>query len=735
MAKLTTRTLATGVTTDDLIHIVITGDTSQDPDGSSYKASIKQVFDAITGYCISDLYVSNIHSCSPLNINPLDEGNVYFGSQSGVTIDLLNSGCTLVKGNVSIQSDSLDLGTIIAQSNTSGVKGNVTLFSHTGLTGGGFYNTNTLGRSTFRVGNSFGDNKKLELNYFGASYVRPSTPITGINFYQNKAVLVSGRDNDGMVINIQPTGNTGNLWFEQNGNSIMYLKGGPNPSDGSLGLKLNPDGTEEPTANLQIGGTGTTGTFKYVDGNQTNGYVLTSDGDGNATWQPSSGSTSGTTFTGGSGNCITDFYVTNIHGCSPISIWDEVQLDVSNAYGYKSFSLGKATYTYGVNSFATGINTEVGSNRGYLVSGCTGGMCILDSSYGNVTTNFSTGSTSYIYFDDDAYGGYYPSNTFSVSAKTFDGTYTIIYLNQTYVDTFGNQAIISDTQPPLYWGGDQQFAGLAGMANGDGSASIGKGSNANGGSSSSIGLYSNAEGSSIAYGSYSHSEGQNTRAGGNSSHAEGFNSLASGDYSHAEGQSTASGFLSHAEGDGSTASGQYAHSQNKGSIASGDESHAGGFGGKATGAVSFSHGMFTEANGGNTVTLGGDTNIVTSGVTNNSAILGGSGNTITYVSPTDDVSSSVIIGGSGNTVNSFESVIVGGEFNTISGSRSVVLGGSNINAIASDTAYVPNFVITKSYTPTGSGDLAGEPGSITWDSTYLYYKTNTGWRRINGSTF
>jgi hypothetical protein len=43
-----------------------------------------------SGDCIDDIYVSNIHSCSPLNINPLDEGNVYFGSTSGVTIDLSN---------------------------------------------------------------------------------------------------------------------------------------------------------------------------------------------------------------------------------------------------------------------------------------------------------------------------------------------------------------------------------------------------------------------------------------------------------------------------------------------------------------------------------------------------------------------------------------------------------------------------------------------------------------------
>ena len=43
-----------------------------------------------SGECINDIYISNIHSCSPLNINPNDEGNVYFGSTSGITIDIEN---------------------------------------------------------------------------------------------------------------------------------------------------------------------------------------------------------------------------------------------------------------------------------------------------------------------------------------------------------------------------------------------------------------------------------------------------------------------------------------------------------------------------------------------------------------------------------------------------------------------------------------------------------------------
>jgi hypothetical protein len=90
MAFLTSRTLATGITLSDLFHIVKPYDISQNPAGSSYKANVQQLFDSISGYCISDLYVTNIHSCSPLNINSLDEGNVYFGSTSGVTIDVIN---------------------------------------------------------------------------------------------------------------------------------------------------------------------------------------------------------------------------------------------------------------------------------------------------------------------------------------------------------------------------------------------------------------------------------------------------------------------------------------------------------------------------------------------------------------------------------------------------------------------------------------------------------------------
>jgi len=72
---------------------------------------------------------------------------------------------------------------------------------------------------------------------------------------------------------------------------------------------LNPDGTEIPTAQLQVGGTGTTGTFRYIDGNQQSGYVLTSDANGNASWQAGGSSSSkyaaSIPFTGGTAQTIT----------------------------------------------------------------------------------------------------------------------------------------------------------------------------------------------------------------------------------------------------------------------------------------------------------------------------------------------------------------------------------------------------------------------------------------------
>jgi hypothetical protein len=241
--RLTDRQLISGVTLTDLLHFVVTGDTSQSPAGSSYKGSVEQLFNGFSSYtcstpllldtvnactsaitingnviingsattinteviqskdnnivlnysgthltaigggitvedgqsngvdstiltdsdgfwlfdpglsastgtilnftadtisvntignsgdCVNDIYVTNIHSCSPLNINPLDEGNIYFGSTSGITIDLTNNRVGIgtnnpserleVSGNTKISED-LFVGDTIYVGNVTG---------------------------------------------------------------------------------------------------------------------------------------------------------------------------------------------------------------------------------------------------------------------------------------------------------------------------------------------------------------------------------------------------------------------------------------------------------------------------------------------------------------------------------------------------------------------------------------------------------------------------------------
>jgi hypothetical protein len=56
------------------------------------------------------------------------------------------------------------------------------------------------------------------------------------------------------------------------------------PAEGDVGI-----GTLTPTETIQIGEVGNVATFKFVDGNETAGHVLTSDANGVGTWQASGG--------------------------------------------------------------------------------------------------------------------------------------------------------------------------------------------------------------------------------------------------------------------------------------------------------------------------------------------------------------------------------------------------------------------------------------------------------------
>ena len=187
--RLTDRQLASGVTLTDLVHIVITGDTSQSSVGSSYKATIQQISDVIgggggtftggtvtgptiftnglsantisattylnlptftgntSGDCITDLYVTNLYGCSPLHIEPSGLNNVYLVENGGnVGIGTTATTVTLnVVGQTKLSGSGQNVLTIIGSGNTE------PLFTVQGSSGELFSITDDLTGSLFAV--------------------------------------------------------------------------------------------------------------------------------------------------------------------------------------------------------------------------------------------------------------------------------------------------------------------------------------------------------------------------------------------------------------------------------------------------------------------------------------------------------------------------------------------------------------------------------------------------------
>ena len=218
-----------------------------------------------SGDCISDIYVSNIHSCSPLHINPLDEGDVFFGSTSGVTIDVINSRIgvgkepdhvlDIVVGTGLLQLQDVSYGQLLYLSGNS-----------TGL-------TQMVVSSDLQAG-SIGVRGGADTVYTGYGD-------------QGDMFMYSGIDSNGLNIISQPgTGTDDFIRFFAGqgagaaGTPDLYIQGS-GATRGYVAL-----GHDTPTEKLDV-----LGSIKMVDGNESNGYVLTSDANGVGSWQVGAGAT------------------------------------------------------------------------------------------------------------------------------------------------------------------------------------------------------------------------------------------------------------------------------------------------------------------------------------------------------------------------------------------------------------------------------------------------------------
>ena len=444
---LTDRSLAqsSAITPTTLIHIVYTGDPSQNIAGSSYKAELGQLVGLFSGgsvsgdylplsggtvsgatnftngltantisattyqnlpgststNCITDLYVSNIHSCSPLYINPFDEGDVLIGSTS--------------------------------------------LF---------------VDSSTYHV---------------GIGIYPPQARLHVNNTSPSNSLLVDDSTNpDTTPFVIDSIGNTG-------------------------------IGTLTPSEKLDVSGKTKTTNFQMTSG-ATNSYVLTSDASGNASWQASTGggtftggTVSGSTnftngltantvsattylnlpqFSGGSGNCITDLYTSNIHSCSPLNI---NPLDEGNVYFGSTSGV-----TVDVTNSRVGIGTDSPNYPLQILGGTdtfyydpfssAGGVIVISGdsnvprvsvqTYNSPISNIALGIRSITDTANSIYGK--TGDTFLYASQSVNGI-NIANSNGTgtedYIRFYAGKSAISTNTPDIHIQGSGSTKGYIGINN------------------------------------------------------------------------------------------------------------------------------------------------------------------------------------------------------------------------------------------------------------------------------
>lgn len=471
-----------------------------------------------------------------------------------------------------------------------------------------------------------------------------------------------------------------------------------------------------------------------------------------------------TPFTGGSGSCITSFYTNNIHAClDEITVHNRVQSVGSDAQSILSFAFGDnvkalsdyshaegsdtiasgstshaegfATRSFGEFSHSEGANTRTGANTLYLATGLTFGVVYLDSSYGDVSANF--GSSGTIYINDINFGGILQESKGEVSASSFIGGQTIIYLTDTSIST-SSSCYVGDTQlNPTSWGGNKTAGGIYASTKGLLTNAIGKNSLACGELSHTFSKNSFVFGfGNQAWGETSFVSGQNNKALGTRSFVANKGNIVDAINASAFGATNQNyGTSSIVFGDSNLIYGANSLVCGGSNISYSGTSFVGGSGNLSLGEFSFIYSKFSTLKNENGSILGGIGNVIESGTTENSTIIGGDSNSISGATPSDPVYNSAIIGGINNLVTYYNSSIISSENSILTTDHSVILGGMSISGTQSETVYVPKFVITNSFTPSGTTDPTGETGQITYDSNYFYYRDNIGWKKLSGATW
>jgi hypothetical protein len=182
-------------------------------------------------------------------------------------------------------------------------------------------------------------------------------------------------------------------------------------------------------------------------------------------------------FTGNtSANCISDIYVSNLHGCSPITIHDSIQNFGSSATGITSFAFGNTTVAAGDYSHAEG-NLSIASG---IASHAEGNLAQAKGEYSHAEGDNTRAIGDYSHAEGQE----------AISSGSYshaEGYATLVSGSWSHAEGRGSKT-----------------AGNYSHAEGDGSHAVGERSHAEGLTTSSLGYGSHSEGLSTATGIYAY---------------------------------------------------------------------------------------------------------------------------------------------------------------------------------------------------------------------------------------
>ncbi len=223
--RLTDRQIMSGVTLTDLLHFVITGDTSQNPAGSSYKGNVEQLFDAFSAYtCTNPLILDTVNSCTTgitINGNVVINGSattinteVIQSKDNNIVLNYSGTHLTAIGGGITLEdgvSDGVDSriytdsnGTWLFDPGLSASTGTIdTLSACTGV-----YTSNLYGCSPITVNDDLILISGLTATSVNIQNVLSGTPILNLGVDVDGNV-VSGLTSGDNIYNIDGTLTTG----------------------------------------------------------------------------------------------------------------------------------------------------------------------------------------------------------------------------------------------------------------------------------------------------------------------------------------------------------------------------------------------------------------------------------------------------------------------------------------------------------------------------------------------